>query len=164
MSKKEEEKEDTTDSLSSRFFELERIVKSTGLKLADDWGLLFMRPLKEHMDELFLDLQLAMVLLLHMTWQIPHGFSLEPKRMAESLAPHGITKKEILRVLEKMEKVGLVEKEESGALKGFYLLIRDAFALRVGKALGFEEEIKERRREAEAKKMREIVRKVRAKK
>jgi len=147
---------------SGQFFELERIVKSAGLKLADDWGLLFMRPSAEHEDELFLDMQLGMVIILFTTWQLPHGYGFYLKTIEKELAPHDIKMDEIKRVMEKMEKVGLVEKDEK--LKGYYVLNRSVFAKRIGKALGFEEEVEERIKEARAKKMREIVRKVKAKK
>lgn len=134
--------------ISHRLYELERIVKSVRLKLADDWGLFFMRVTTEYEDELYVDMQLALVLLLQMTWQLPHAYSLEPKKTAEYLAPHKITKEEILRVLKKIQNVDLVEEKKEGAFKGHYLLNHSMFALRVGKALGFEAEVEKHLKEA----------------
>ena len=136
--------------IESRLYELERIVKSAGLKLADDWGLFFMRCRKD--DPLFADIQLAMVLLLHMTWQEAHGFSLEPKSMAEWLAPHGVELEEIIRILRKMEKVGLVGGERADLFKDQCYLDLSEFMKRIGGALGFEAEVEKRRKEVKAKK------------
>jgi len=134
------------EDISSRLFDLEDLIKSTGLKLADDWALFFRRCSKGT-DEIFSDIQLGMVLLLYMTWQEAHGFTIGSTSIAEELAPHDVKEEEILRILKKMEKIGLVDEEATGKSRGHYYLNCSEFTKRVGWALGFEAEVEERIKE-----------------
>lgn len=106
--------------LELRLIESENRWKSIGLKLAGDWGLFFMRPSVEQEDELFLDMQLGMVIILFTTWQLPHGYGFYPETIEKELAPHKINRDEIQRVIGNLEKAGLVEKDER--LEGYYVL------------------------------------------
>jgi hypothetical protein len=130
------------DQLSSRFYDLERIVKGTGLKLADDWALFFKRGPIEYEDPLAADIQLSLVLLLFLTWQLPNGYSMTLSRLEEHLEPHGVKRKEIVRAFEQMRKVGLVERDGER-----YGLVFN-FLERVGPTLGYGEEIEKRKRKA----------------
>jgi hypothetical protein len=135
--------DDLDKTLGSRLYDLERIVKSAGLKLANDWALFFKRVPIEYEDPLAADIQLSLVLLLHLTWQLPNGYSTTVNCLEESLQPHGVKREEIVRAFEQMRKVGLVERDGETYSLGF-----DQLFQRVGPALGYGEEIEKRKREA----------------